>query len=53
VEDDAPAGRGSEHPVEHNAMKMQVRTERRAQAVDEGHRPEARRRTGAGTDELS
>ena len=44
-EDDTPGGRGREHPIEHHAMKMQMRIERRAEAVDEGHRAEARSRT--------
>jgi len=45
VEDDAPGRRGREHTVEHHTVKVQVGIERRAEAVDEGHRPEARRRT--------
>lgn len=49
MEDDAPGRRGREHAVEHHAVKMQVGIERGAEAVDERHRPEARRRTHART----
>jgi len=49
VEDDAPGRRRREYAVEHHTVKMQVRIERRPEAVDEGHRPEARRGTRART----
>jgi len=42
VEDDTRGWCGREHPVEHHAMKMQMRVERRAETVDERHRPVAR-----------
>ena len=42
MEDD-PARGGVEHAVDDRAVKVQVRIERRAEAVDEGHRAETRR----------
>ena len=43
VANDAPGPRGREHAVEHHAVKVQMRIERRPEAVDEGHRPESGR----------
>jgi hypothetical protein len=45
MEDHPVRWRGLEHAVDDHAVKVQVRIERRAEAVDEGHRAE----TGGGT----
>ena len=53
VKDDPgrPVGgaRGLEYPVEDAAVKVQVRVQGRAEAVDEGHRPAAGRGAATGT----
>ena len=43
MEDDPARGGGVEHAVDDHAMEVQVRIERGAEAVDEGHRAEAGR----------
>ena len=42
-EDDPARGGGVEHAVDDDTVKMEVGIERRAETVDEGHGPEARR----------
>ncbi len=44
-EDDPTRAGGVEHAVDDLVVKMKVGIERRAEAVDEGHRAEMRRRT--------
>ena len=43
MEDDPARGGGVEHAVDDDAVEVQVGIERRAEAVDEGDRAEARR----------
>jgi hypothetical protein len=42
MEDGAPRGRGREHAVDHDAVKVQVGVERGAEAVNEGDRADPR-----------
>jgi hypothetical protein len=49
MEDDPARGNGVEQAVDDDAVEVQVGIERRAEAVDEDYRAEARRAAGAGT----